>query len=74
VTVRNADIVTAVTEKKHRVILWGAGSIGRELRTVQELSATVRVCPQTRRTEPAVCARSPSNGAARSGLRQIGGW
>ena len=30
---RIADIVTAVTDKKYRVILWGPGSIGSELLT-----------------------------------------
>ncbi len=30
---RGADIVTAVTDKKYRVILWGPGSIGSELLT-----------------------------------------
>ena len=30
---RTADMVTAVTDKKYRVILWGVGSIGGELLT-----------------------------------------
>ena len=30
---RIADMVTAVTDKKYRVILWGVGSIGGELLT-----------------------------------------